>query len=66
MNQRKQQKSCSHTNKEFNSVVSKREGDKRIFEIAHKDGGLLKLIMKTPLSKLGKTMKKIFYSKAAR
>lgn len=66
MNQKKPQKSCSATSREFNPVTTKRYGNKRIYETADKNGGVLTLIIKKPISKLAQKIRDMLFIKGKR
>ncbi len=49
-----------------NPVKTKREKDKRIYEVTDKEGGIWNLIIKTPPSKLAQKMRDILFTKAVK
>ncbi len=59
-------KQCSDTKQDSNPVKTERHGDKRIYESRVKEGGILKLIINIPSSKLVKKVRDMFFRRARR
>ncbi len=66
MNQKKYQEQCLTTSKDSNPVLTKREKDKRTYQTNDKHGGVIKLIIKIPPSKLAQTIRSMLFRKAKR
>lgn len=66
MSQKKLQKQCSDTNKEFKAVKTMRLNGKRVYEVRDKKGGTMRIILKTPISKLGRLMRDLLFIKTKR
>ena len=66
MTQKQLQKQCSDTSKEFKSEMVKRKGDKRIYQATDKNGGMIKLIIKIPASKLAQRIRSMLFKKIKR
>lgn len=51
---------------ESNPVKTKRENNKRIYEVTDKEGGIWSLIIRTPPSKLAQRIRDVLFTKAVK
>jgi len=65
MTQKKPQQQCSSTKPRLNLVKTKRLKNKRVYETGTKNGGLFKIVIPIPLSKLGKKARDFFFQRVS-
>ena len=63
MNQKKSQKQCSGTKKEYQAVTTRKQGNKKVYELTDKKGGIFKLVLPLPITKLGQKLRNMFFQK---
>jgi len=66
MNRKTLPKPCLDTNKEFRPVKVRKHGNKKVYEVNDKDGGILKLIVNLPTSKLAQKIRDMLFVKTKR
>ena len=63
MSLKKSQQQCSNTRKRYKNVGVKKKGRKKIYEASMIKGGLLRLIITTPASKLAQKVRDMFFQR---